>query len=124
MKTPDHLPFDTDYEPARRPDGRFGPGNVVNPNGRPRGSQGGRTKALALLDQIIGEEAVQVRIGEAMRQAIMDDPMKFFRQIVMPLLPAESKHEITTAAASPWVSLVDVINQRRALEAQAKESKS
>jgi hypothetical protein len=112
-------PLSTVSETDRGPAGRF---NGTPGPGRPKGSIGGRAAALATLDKILGEEQVQAQIGDAMRQAVMDDPLKFFRQIVMPLLPAESKHEITGSGA-PWGSLVDMIQQRRALEAKAKEAK-
>ncbi len=108
----------TDSDCTEQKPWRFKPGQSGNPAGRPKGSVGGRQRALQLLDEIIAEEPVITRIGEAMRQAVMDDPLKFFRQIVMPLLPAESKHEITGGGA-PWGSLVDMIQQRRALEAKA-----
>ena len=59
--------------------------------GRTKGSLGGRAKALLLLDKIVGEECVQAAIAKAMRDSVLADPMKFFRQVIMPLLPQDVK---------------------------------
>ena len=80
--------------------GRFLPGTV--PPHRPKGTVGGRAKALLLLDKIIGEEEVQERMGQAIREAVTSDPMKFFRQIIMPLLPTEVKMKLGEEGAITW----------------------
>ena len=109
MKTP----IDTDYDPVRRADGRFGSGNVANPNGRPRGSQGGQAKALALLDQIIGEEENLVRLEQALRENFLADPFKFFRTIIMPLLPSVAVNKIDLGpTAFSWTSLTETIYRK------------
>lgn len=84
--------------------GYFLPGKPPGP-GKPKGSIGGRAKALILLDKIIAEEEVQERIGDAIREAVMADPMKFFRQIIMPLLPTEVKMKLVEEGAISWVRL-------------------
>jgi len=83
--------------------GKFVPGNIPPP--RQKGTVGGRAKALALLDKIIGESDVQERIGQAIREAVMADPMRFFRQIIMPLLPTEVKMKLGEEGAISWVRL-------------------
>jgi len=106
-------PIDTDYDPVRRPDGRFGSGNVANPNGRPRGSQGGRAKALALLDQIIGEEENLVRLELALRENFLADPFKFFKTIIMPLLPTVAVNKIDLGpTVFSWTSLTETIYRK------------
>ena len=83
--------------------GRFAPGNQPIP--RQKGTVGGRAKALILLDKIIGEEEVQERMGQAIREAVMENPMRFFRQIIMPLLPTEVKMKLGEEGAVTWLSL-------------------
>jgi len=115
MKTP----IDTDYEPVRREDGRFGPGNVANPTGRPRGSQGGRAKALALLDQIIGEEENLVRLEQALRENFLADPLKFFKTIIMPLLPSVAVNKIDLGpTVFSWTSLTENIYRKESNQKQ------
>jgi len=105
--------IDTDYEPVRRADGRFGPGNVANPNGRPRGSQGGRAKALTLLDQIIGEEENLQRLEQALRENFLADPFRFFKTIIMPLLPSEATNKIDLGPrVFSWTSLTETIYRK------------
>lgn len=54
-------------------------------------------------------------LEDALSAELRKDPVRFFRQIVMPLLPAEAKIEVADAGPIRWVSLVDTI---RAKEAQ------
>ena len=88
---------------VRDENGRFLPGTI--PPGRPKGRVGGRARALQLLDKILAEDEVQERIGSALREAIMNDPVKFFRQIIMPLLPQEVKMKLGEEGAISWVRL-------------------
>ena len=119
MKTP----ITTDSESAiRRSNGTFGPGNVANPGGRPKGSVGGRQRTLQLLDSIINEPDNIKALRQAMAKAMREDPMKFFRQIIMPLLPNEIKHEIATSGFS-WMSLPEMIRQRDAARTNSNEVK-
>ena len=73
--------------------------------GRTKGSLGGRAKALLLLDKIVGEECVQAAIAKAMRDAVMADPMKFFRQVIMPLLPQDVKVKLGEEGARSWIRI-------------------
>ena len=84
-------PINDDSKPVRGPDGRFLPGNVANPKGRPVGSVSGRTQALRVLDQFLDDDAVQATLGTALRQYFYEDPVRFFKQIIMPLLPTNMK---------------------------------
>lgn len=117
MKTADHLPIDPDYEPVRRPDGRFGPGNCANPIGRPKGSVGGRQRALMILDEIVNDPSNVEALRQAMVNAFIEDPMKFFRQIIMPLLPSEAVHKIQQEPTTVrWVSIMESVRMREAAE--------
>ena len=105
MKTP----INTDYETVRRPDGRFGSGNCANPVGRPRGSLGGRQQALKILDAILAEVGTQERLAAALKEHLEEDPVRFFKTIVMPLLPTEARHEFTAEVTRiEWTRLSDV----------------
>jgi hypothetical protein len=92
-----------EYVAVRDENGRFLPGTIAP--GRPKGRVGGRAKALLLLDSILGEDEVQNRMASELREAIMDDPVKFFRQIIMPLLPQEIKMKLGEEGAISWVRL-------------------
>ena len=66
--------------------GRFVAGNKGGP-GMPIGHKCGRARALATLDSLFEEEGTQARLKEALREAFEKNPVKFFRQILMPLMP-------------------------------------
>lgn len=91
----------------RAPDGTFLPG--YRPSmagmGRAKGAVGGRAKALQLLDRILGEDRVQAAMAKAVRKAVMEDPMRFFRQIIMPLLPQDVKVKLGEEGAMSWVRI-------------------
>jgi hypothetical protein len=65
----------------------FLPGNCMNPEGRPKGTYNGRIRALATLDSFMSDPQVQNDLHAAFREAFQKNPMRFFRQIVMPLSP-------------------------------------
>jgi len=112
-------PIYTDYETARRSNGTFGPGNVANPTGRPRGSQSGRAKALALLDQIIGEEENLARLEQALRENFLADPFKFFKTIIMPLLPSVAVNKIDFGpTVFSWTSLTEAFPRKESNQKQ------
>ena len=76
--------------------------------GRPKGSVSGRRQALALLDEILGEEDSKRAMRDALRQHLQKNPVAFFRQLVMPLLPSEAKIEVEGAGgAVGWRSFLD-----------------
>ncbi len=77
--------------------------------GRPKGSVSGRRQALALLDEILGEEDSKRAMRNALRQHLQKNPVAFFRQLVMPLLPSEAKIEVESSeGAVGWRSFLDV----------------
>ena len=84
--------------------------------GRPRGSISGRRQALALLDEILSEEDSKLAMADALRAYLHKNPVGFFRQIVMPLLPSEAKLELSgEAGPMTWQSFLDRAQPDRAL---------
>ena len=76
--------------------------------GRPKGSINGRRQALALLDDILGEEDSKRAMRDALRQHLQKNPVAFFRQLVMPLLPSEAKIEVDNSGGTvAWQSFLD-----------------
>jgi hypothetical protein len=80
----------------RTPDGKFAPGVSGNPSGRPAGSKNGRARALALLDDLMGDERNQRKLLRAFQDRFDDDPARFFLQFIAPLLPKESLVKMET----------------------------
>ncbi len=65
----------------------FQPGISGNPRGRPKGPGGGRAQALAALDRMLGKEENQQTLFEALEKEFRTDPVRFFRNTVVPLIP-------------------------------------
>ena len=64
----------------------FPPGISGNPRGRPRGSVGGGTQALATLDRMLSQECNQQVIFDALEKELQADPARFFRNTAVPLI--------------------------------------
>ena len=79
-------------EPVRGEDGRFLPGTVAP--GRRKGSVSGRAAALKTLDSMLGDERNQENLRHALQASFDNDPVRFFKQIIMPLLPTEVKMKL------------------------------
>ena len=75
--------------------------------GRPKGSVGGRARALMLLDSILAEEENQKLLGDAIRASFQKNPMLFFRQIIMPLMPRDLTLRFNDGGVVKWASLLD-----------------
>jgi hypothetical protein len=71
--------------------GRFQPGTSGNPAGKRKGAGSGRSKALGALDRIVGSEDNIAVLEAALEEALRRRPLWFFVNIIMPLLPKESK---------------------------------
>jgi len=68
----------------RQPDGTFGPGNVANPNGRPKGSLSITAEIKKKLEEIPEGQKVtylQLLISRIMKQAIQDGDQQMIKQI-------------------------------------------
>jgi len=74
--------------------GNFKKGCTPGP-GRPKGSSSGRTKALLVLDEIMGREENLERLRIELQDAFGRKPLGFWLKFVVPLLPKESRVEFT-----------------------------
>ena len=69
----------------------FEAGQTGNPRGRPKGTCGGRVQALAELDRILARSSNNRLLSEVLQKEFRADPLKFFKTVIIPLLPRESK---------------------------------
>jgi hypothetical protein len=72
---------------------RFEPGNAGGP-GRPKGSWGGRRRALQVVDEILADEGNLAALRSALQVRFDADPVKFWVRIAAPLLPSRGKLEL------------------------------
>ena len=80
--------------------------------GRPTGSVSGRREALRVLDEMLGDQTNKDTLQAALQAEFTKDPVRFFRAIVMPLLPAETKLSIAQeGGVVKWQSLLDTMPQ-------------
>lgn len=84
----------------------FEAGQSGNPAGRPKGSYGGRIQALAALDRMLGKKKNQVVLTKALEEEFLRNPVRFFKTVVMPLLPRESKLKLDEEGVVQWKSLL------------------
>jgi hypothetical protein len=84
----------------------FKAGQSGNPKGRVKGSYGGRIQALAVLDQMMTRSHCKKKLAQAMLEEFDKDPVKFFKTVVMPLLPKESKVDVGHDGIIEWKSLL------------------
>ena len=85
---------------------QFQPGQSGNPTGRPKGSSGGRVQALAALDVMLAKKKNQRALVKALESELLGDPVRFFKTIIMPLLPREAKLSFDHDGAIRWQSLL------------------
>ena len=85
---------------------QFQPGESGNPNGRPKGSSGGRVQALAALDVMLAKRKNQRALEKALEMELLGNPVRFFKTIIMPLLPRESKLSFDHEGVIQWQSLL------------------
>lgn len=84
----------------------FQAGRSGNPRGRPKGSYGGRARALLALDKMIGRKKNEEKINRALDKYLDDKPLEFFKTIVMPLFPKESKVAMENDGIVMWRNLL------------------
>lgn len=85
---------------------RIRPGMSLNPMGKPKGAVGGRTKALKVLDDMLATEGNQALLRRALQEEFNNNPYKFFRKIIMPLLPQEQRLKVQAEGQVVWASLL------------------
>ena len=85
----------------------FEKGVSGNPAGRPKGLLTGRAKALYALDQVVSKEENIVLIEGALEKTLKEKPMWFFINVIMPLLPKETKGVLEAGdRVIEWKSLI------------------
>ena len=86
---------------------KYQAGQSGNVAGRPKGSCGGRIAALASLDQLLIKKKNQKALLEALEQDLLRDPVRFFKTVIMPLLPKESKLSFDQDGIVEWKTLLE-----------------
>jgi hypothetical protein len=85
----------------------FEKGVSGNPVGRPKGVLTGRAKALYALDQVVAKEENLALIEQVLEKTLREKPLWFFTNIIMPLLPKETKGVLETGdRVIEWKSLI------------------
>lgn len=102
---------ETDREIIRDDKGRWVPGGAP-PAFRPKGTIGGRALALKTLDVMLGKDKNQENLMNALQAHFDADPVRFFKQIVMPLLPTDVKVRLSEEGGFSWLSLPDMIRMK------------
>ena len=75
--------------------------------GRPKGSLGGRAKTLIALDNMLAKEQNLIILRKALQKHFEEDPISFFRQIVMPLMPRDVRLKLGgEEGVIQWASLL------------------
>ncbi len=85
-----------------------------NPRGRPKGSYGGRIQALAGLDRLLAQRKNQKALIRALEAELQANPVRFFRTVIMPLLPRESRLAFDHEGVIQWRSLLGGDGERGA----------
>jgi hypothetical protein len=67
----------------------FQPGKSGNPKGPPLGTTKGRSRALKALDEWFEDEGNRKRYIERLTQEAMRYPIRFARDVLIPLLPKD-----------------------------------
>ena len=82
--------------------GQFLPGNPGSGIGR---GLCGRSKAIRTLDAMLAVEGNQLKLKAALQAAFDKNPLKFFRTIIMPLLPKETRMEMASEGKVLWTRI-------------------
>ena len=75
-------------------------------DGRPKGSYGGRIQALAGLDKLLARKKNQKALINALEADLQENPVRFFKTVIMPLLPRETKLAFDHDGVIQWRSLL------------------
>ncbi len=85
----------------------FQPGQSGNPAGRPKGAISGRMRLVKALDRLLQEDSNQNALLNGLQKRLHDDPVWFFRRIIMPMLPKEASVSIEHSGVLEWRLLSD-----------------
>ena len=106
---------------------KYQAGQSGNQGGRPKGSYGGRIQALASLDKLLSRRKNQQALIKALEKDLQANPVRFFKTVIMPLLPRESKLSFDHDGVIQWQSLIgasgEQVDESRGLRAQAQEAR-
>ena len=83
----------------------FKPGISGNTRVRPKGSLGGRAQALAALDRMLSKECNQQALFDALEKEFQSDPVRFFRNVVVPLIPRTTREALPPDANDDWLPM-------------------
>jgi len=93
---------------------KFEKGTSGNPSGLAKRKEGhqrgvfsGRVQAMKLLDDVLGKSKSKRTLTKALEEELKARPIEFFKTIVMPLLPKESKLSVENDGIVEWKSLVE-----------------
>ena len=93
---------------------KFEKGKSGNPSGMAKRKEGhqrgvfsGRIQALKLLDDVLGKSKSKRTVTKALETYLKDHTIEFYKTIVMPLLPKESKLSVANDGIVEWKSLVE-----------------
>ena len=94
---------------------KFAQGCAPGP-GRPQGSVSGRREALRVLDEMLSDQTNKDALQAALQAEFTKHPVAFFKSIVMPLLPAETKLSIAQDRGPVvWQSLLETFPTKASL---------
>ena len=99
----------------------FQSGQSGNPGGRPKGSYGGRIQALAGRDKLLARKKNQKALIAALERDLQQDPVRFFKTVIMPLLPKESKLSLDNDGVVEWKSLLEAFPKSGGMAASASK---
>ena len=81
---------------------QFQPGQSGNPAGKKKGQRSGRMQALGELDALLKDSDTLETLREGFQKKLEQDPVWFFRRIIMPLLPKEASLHIEHDGVIEW----------------------
>lgn len=76
--------------------------------GRPKGSLAGRAQAILTLDTMLARAGNQQKLDAALQEYFDENPIRFFKQLIMPLIPQNVRLELAQQGVTPWGSLRDM----------------
>ena len=85
---------------------QFQPGQSGNPNGRPKGSSGGRVQALLALDAMLAKKKNQRALLGVLESDLQSNPVRFFKTVIMPMTPREARLSLEPDGIVQWRSLL------------------
>ena len=83
----------------------FKPGESGNPAGKKKGTRSGRMQALGVLDTLLKDAGALEVLRAGLEKKLEQDPIWFFRRIIMPLLPKDATVQFDNKGAIQWVRL-------------------